>query len=211
MKKLLATLICLPAFFGFAYANTITVFDSITNPPSSTDYTGSVVQTSVYSSFSTVNPDFVVTDIQLLLNAPASPPPTGALHIGIYSDSMTSPAGQLYSLGTLTDTSIASSLTGDFDFIGGFLLDTPGRYWIGVSSVGTTTTTAAWDVTYETGGTGVSSEYWNVPVYGTFANTDYDWTYQMQVSGFQAPEPSTILLGAIGLAMLAAYRRRVAS
>jgi MYXO-CTERM domain-containing protein len=32
----------------------------------------------------------------------------------------------------------------------------------------------------------------------------------MQVDGF-TPEPSTILFGAIGLAMLAAYRRRVAS
>ena len=219
MKKYLAALICLPAFLGFAHASTITVFDSLGGTGETSlafvyqAVPGTDYYSSLYASFSTVNPSFMLGDVKvnLMLTAPAA---AGAgLDISLYRNSGTATPGSWMSLlGTISDSSLTTT-PANYDFPVSPLALSPGRYWIGISSFDNST--AAWGVTYDTSGAGVMNEYFGDPnpndKYFPNVGSNYSVALKMDVNGADVPEPSTILLGAIGLAMLAAYRRRVVS
>ena len=216
MKKFFVSLICLPAFFSLAHASPITVFDSL---PGDNVYTGYTISnlpyyTSVAASFSTLAVGSLMLDnVEVTLLA-SKPNDGGMLTVGLYADSSTSPGALLDSLGTINDSSLTTS-PADYAFpVTPFPLAS-GRYWIVISS--SNGSSAAWSMTDIMTGVGVSSGYFGDPYdkYVPNSNTGYgdpfnQVAFEMQVDGF-TPEPSTILLGAIGLAMLAAYRRRVAS
>ena len=213
MKKFFVSLVCLPAFFSLAHASPVTAFDSL---PGDNYYTGYTISnlpyyTSVAASFSTLNADLDNVEVNLLASNPND---GGMLSVGVYADSSTSPGALLDSLGTIKDSSLTTSPADYAIPVPPFPLAS-GRYWIVISS--SDGSSAAWNMTDITTGTGVSSEYFGDPFDGYVLNSSTGYgapfnqvAFEMQVDGF-TPEPSTILFGAIGLAMLAAYRRRVAS
>jgi hypothetical protein len=214
MKNFFVSLICLPAFFSLAHASPVTVFDSL---PGDNYYTGYTISnlpyyTSAAASFSTLN-GFTLDNVEVTLLA-SNPNDGGMLNVGVYADSSTSPGALLDSLGTIEDSSLTTSPAEYAIPVTPFPLAT-GRYWIVISS--SDSSSAAWSMTDIVTGAGVSSEYFGDPFDGYVLNSNTGYpapfnqvAFEMQVDGI-APEPSTILFGAIGLAMLAAYRRRVAS
>jgi len=131
----------------------------------------------------------------------------GSLNPASIRISGTAPGTLVGSLGTIADaslgpqrpTTIFPSLT---------LLLSPLRYWVGISSVDDSS--AAWSMAKDISGAGVLNEYYGDTADGYYANnySGYPYAFRMDVAGADAPEPSTILLGAFGLALLAAYRRR---
>jgi hypothetical protein len=216
MKNFFVSLICLPAFFSLAHASPITVFDSLPGDNFYTGYTiaNSPYYTSVAASFSILSTDsLMLDDVEVTLLA-SNPKDGGMLNVGLYSDSSTSPNTLLDSLGTINDSSLTTSPAEYAIPVTPFSLAS-GRYWIVISS--SDGSSAAWGMTDIMTGAGVSSGYFGDPYDGYVLNSNTGYgapfnqvAFEMQVDGL-TPEPSTILFGAIGLAMLAAYRRRVAS
>jgi len=161
----------------------------------------------VYGSFSVFSTDFSLESVDVALLA-TKPTDGGSLNLGLYTDSGTAPGTLVGSLGTIADASLGTT-TSDYDFsLANPLALAPGRYWVGISSVDDSS--AAWSMAKDISGAGVLNEYYGDTADGYYANnySGYPYAFRMDVAGADAPEPSTILLGAFGLALLAAYRRR---
>jgi len=199
------------ACLSFAHASPITtVFDNLGG---ANTYDGAIVYApyyyAVYASFTTLDPEFVLDDVKADLLLVGSP--TGMLDIALYSDSANAPGSLLESIGTIDDSSLTAT-PAIYDFPVSPITLAPGEYWFGITSAGSPTdnSDAAWVMTNDLSG-GVGSQYYYESWDHTLSNSKIGLALKMDVSGYDAPEPSTILFGAIGLAMLAAYRRRVAS
>jgi len=217
MKKLLALLICLLACVAIANASTIDVYNSITgddnvgpNPLNGLPYF-----TGLLATFST--PDITglsLADIQFVLSA-SSPSDGGVAEADIYDINF----NYIGLVGTIADSSLTTDPgTYTLDAVSPLSLAPDTQYVVALGYGGvddgfpnaTADSSAAWEVTYS----------WLDPrVWNESAGDAYDGllpiggqgglgaTYEMQVD-VNAPEPSAFFLGGIGLAALAAFRRR---
>jgi hypothetical protein len=211
MKRLLAIVICLPAFLGLANASPITLFDSIDGSTNLAlngivKTTGSSTYTGLYASFSTSASPFDLQSVELAL-ADKVAPTTGGFTIELFADSSGSPGGLLDVIATESDTSLTTTLT-DYTFATNIALAPNTRYWIEVVANPETSSVAGWELTSTLTGPEVSTEYYgtNHPAVGS--NSSASFAFEMDLGGVNTPEPSTILLGIIGLAILAAHRLR---
>jgi MYXO-CTERM domain-containing protein len=208
MKRLVTMLVCLPAFFSLAHASPITLFDSLAD---SADYVNPLIfqpfYTGVDNSFSTGGNEFIMTNVEVPLELTGIPT-NGEFTVALYSDLATTPGSELALLGTMSDTSLTDTLT-DYNFPTSIDLAPHTRYWIGISSSLAFPSVAGWGFTFSPSGPGVLPEFVGYPGAG-YSISQNSQAFLMDVTGSNAPEPSTVLLGVIGLAMLAAYRRRVA-
>jgi hypothetical protein len=209
MKKLLMT-VTLSAFFGLAaHANPITTLfnslgDAVDNPPIIGTIAGNG---GLWASFSTLSSPYLLNDVMVDLQVSA--PSSGVLDVELYADDPGVGVGtELDLLGTINDSSLTTSAATysftDFDIS----LNADTRYWIGITSVGNEDT-AYWDTTEVLDGPEVSTEYVGGPGWEDL-NAAEDNLYAQSMEIDSTPEPSTILLGVIGIAMLVAFRRRVA-
>jgi hypothetical protein len=135
---------------------------------------------------------------------------TGTLTVALYADNSSSPGALLTTIGTL-DNPALGPVPADHDFP----LSTPyplaanTRYWIGLSA--TPSSDAAWVVSSDTAGTGITTEFWDAD---GMVHSNADPPFQMQVVGAvitappAAPAPASLLLALVGFAGAALYLNR---
>ena len=211
MKRLLAIVICLPVFLGLAHASPITLFDSIDG---STNFalngivkTTGTTYTGLYASFSTLASAFALQTVELAL-ADKVAPTTGGFTVNLVADSSTTPGGLLDVIATEPDTFLTTSLT-DYTFATNIALAPNTRYWIEVLANPTNSSVGGWELTQTLTGPEVSTEYFGQNSGFVDPNSTAGFAFEMNLDGVNTPEPSTIFLGLIGLAILAAHRLRV--
>ena len=186
-------------FAGSMHAGII-VYDSTGQASNGAD---SLTQGALYDSFSTGANSGTLSELVLLLDGDQTS--AGSIAVGLYADSSISPGALMTTLGTINDSSLTAGLSLVTVTLGTQpALSTGTRYWIGL--VGTSST-GHWSYTFDTSGIGVNGEFAS-NFTGTFPNNP-DGGYQMEVELTAAtPEPSTLILGAGALAILAAFLRR---
>jgi hypothetical protein len=158
----------------------------------------------LFDSFSTGPSGFNLADVKLLLEgAPTSP---GSFTAAVYSDSSTAPGALLYTIGTLSDSALSSSLSVvDFTLASPDYLAANTRYWLVLNT--TNNSSAEWGWSFDQSALGVAGEYFG---HGTsvYPNTA-SGPYQMELSSSSAvPEPTTMLLLGLGLIGVAGVRRK---
>jgi hypothetical protein len=147
-------------------------------------------------SFSTGTSPVNLTDVMVRLFLIS--PPQGSITVSLLSDNATKPGTPLTPIGTLSDTSISTSLANyDFPLATSISLAANTRYWIELSS--TNNSNAFWAFSGDTTGTGVAGQFYAIGS-NVIANNGND-PFQMEVSATPAvsavPEPATFwLLGA---------------
>ncbi|MGD0497260.1 MAG: PEP-CTERM sorting domain-containing protein [Bryobacteraceae bacterium] len=238
MKKLGMILLWCPALLPLAHAGTITIFDTINTPLSyNTAYTDPVVfppyWSNIYASFSTpIGDQFLMNDVELALYVDPSATPLSGLAIDLFADASTLPSAQIAFIGAISDSAIQSLVNQDIlanpgdagndvpvivDFSTSQLLDPNTRYWIGLIPTCVSDpvcgTVAQWGVANDWSGLGAANEYvyfgGNPVAYANSDTQDFGGAMQMEISDM--PEPATFVLGAVGLGLLAVWRRRLAS
>jgi hypothetical protein len=213
MKRLLGIVICLPAFLGLATASPITLFDSIDGSANFVlnpivKVTGSTPYTGLYASFSTSSSPFDLQSVELAL-ADKVAAGTGSFTVNLIADSSNTPTGGLLDvIATEPDTFLTTSLA-DYTFSTNYQLAANTRYWIEVLADPTNSSVAGWELTQTLTGPEVSTEYWATNHPAVNPNSTAAFAFEMDLSGVNTPEPSTMLLGLIGLAILGAHRLRV--
>jgi hypothetical protein len=137
-----------------------------------------------------------ISGLALILKETGSP--TGAIDIGLYADSATSPGALITSLGTLNDSDLSSALaTYTVTLISNPTVNAGVRYWIGLSG----TTSADWSWSSDGTGPGVANEFF-ANADGVFLNNP-NGPYQMDLTTDAVPEPASAAFVVLGLA--AAY------
>lgn len=207
MKRAFLAFVCVLAVASFASAGDIynnlnsntDGFDPISSAPNPAGYGP------LGDSFSTGAGGFTLAE---LLVKVIGTPDAGGFTATLYSDSGGSgPMTALSVLGTEPD----SALTGSYQIVH-FILDMPyaldanTRYWIVLSGVPATDTSANWTWSLDQGAPGVAGEFfWNQN--GLFSNIG--GPYQMRLSDTVVPEPGTLLLLGSGLSgLLLRFRRK---
>ena len=223
MKKCLLMLSCWSALLPLAHASPITLFDTIDGATSAgtlMDYQAGYFS-AAFSSFSTVNSPFILQNVALelapdTLELGPGANDEGMLNIYLYADtgSIAPNLSTATLLGSISDHTLFIDGLGVYDFAADVGLKANTRYWIGVDALGNPAfpSTARWGyVTSMAGTIGAAGEY-NYDSYdGTYGNVTVAFgalANQMAVTGADAPEPATSLLGALGLGALAFLRRR---
>jgi hypothetical protein len=195
-------------------ASATILFDSLSATPSGNadpliyidPHTG-LTSASLYASFSTDAGTYSQFQVQLLLQG--TPDPGGVLVSLLSSISpgpTPTPGSVLTTIGTISDTQLTSGL-GTLSLTTSYTLAANTRYWVQLSNLNDTNTTASWSWTSDNTGVGVSGEYRDNPPFGGV--TGNDLPYQMQVNATPLPTSWIMMLtGLAGFGLLAAYRRR---
>ena len=164
----------------------------------------------LYASFSTGAGTYNQLQVQLLLQGKAD---AGGVQVSLLSDNSTAPGSSLTTIGTISD----NQLTGGLDTLSlttSYSLVATTRYWVELSDLNLTNTSATWSWTLDYSGVGVSGEYFSndghTSVYKNSGGLVDGGPYQMEVSGSVSatPLPSTwlmLLTGFVGFGFLA-YR-----
>jgi len=219
MKTLLAMLIACAILVPAANAATVPVFNNLMVATTS----ASPIATAgpFYGSFWSASDASVLADISLRFIRVGTN--TDVLSIQLFHDSGGNTPGALQaSLASIAVNSIATTYTnyqfgtsgyvGEIAFLPGLNLNLTAntRYWIGVISSGTTSTSEKWAISSTSAGTlGVVGEY-RTNKSGTVQNFVGGSPFQMRVDVSPVPEPGTILLSVFGLGTLVFLRRRSA-
>jgi len=115
----------------------------------------------LYNSFSTGSAALLLTDVKVWVELTRSGT-TGSFTVALYADNNTFPGTQLATIGSMNDTSIATSPGQVYDFpvSPGVALTPNTRYWIGMTQSGATATSTGWAFTGSTAGTGnIANEF----------------------------------------------------
>ncbi len=206
MKRCCITVGFFLVFFSLAQASPITLFNSLGD---SVDYLSPIVNppyyTGVYASFSTLNSEFLLNDVTVTL-ADTTTAGSGVFTVGLYADSSTTPGALLDTIATVDDNSITTTPT-QYSYSTNIDLNADTRYWVGVVST-SSSVVAGWDLTLNPSGPEVLTEYNGFPG-ASYSNSAWDYSMLMETTGYDVPEPSSILQGLNGLAALIFLRRRV--
>lgn len=162
---------------------------------------------SASSSFSVgATQNFTLTGVELILSGDSGNT-GGAITVSLIRDNgsnepdLVSPA--IANLGTLSDTLLTNTLSSyAFSSFAPVHLNSGARYWINVVPSGNST--AQWSYEADDSGFGVAGEFYSNPTDGTFPNSF--GAQQMMVSG--VPEPTSVALMGLGLAVISAGRLR---
>jgi MYXO-CTERM domain-containing protein len=227
MRNLLRIAILCSVALTIAHAGTTTVFDSITGATfsgGSTIYKPASGWDTMWESFTSSDSSFVLTEVDLYL-MPGATQGSGSLGIGLYSDNAGQPGTLVSYLTGISDATIWAGGANVYQFTGLTTSVGAGTYWIGIAgypqeqgpSVSLDPTSKWGYTTTNSGGAGMVGP--GVP--GNSWAYDYqtmtvktiagNGALGMTVVGTVAPEPSTMLLGALGLGALALVRRRRAA
>jgi hypothetical protein len=155
-------------------------------------------------SFSTAEYGTTLNEVSVRLLA-GTPSDGGSIRVQLLANSSNNPGAMLTTIGTLSDSSLSSSLANyTLTLATPYSLAANTRYWIELVSAGSS---AEWAWSYDQSGPGVANQYLS-NTFGTFANSG-SAPYQMQVVT-AAPEPAG--LASIGIALVgvaAVIRRRL--
>ena len=163
-----------------------------------------------YASFSTGAATGDLTGLEMELSS-SSPSDGYSLAVGLYADNATSPGTLITSLGTVADSSLATSpALVTISLTANPSLSANTRYWIGLSVITVNPTFTSWYFEDPDSGTGVAGEYYDTTV--LLPNSQNSTALMMQVtesSLTSAPEPGSMALlgGALGGLALALRRR----
>jgi hypothetical protein len=145
-----------------------------------------------------------ISDLQLILSGDGDSTASGAVQVDLFADNSATPGGLIAALGSVNDSALSNvPAIYNITLTAHPLLTGNTRYWIGLTG----TTMAEWYYDYDSSGKGVADEYFSNQM-GVFSSY-YD-PYQMSVTEgvSAAPEPSSGLLIAIGVSLLALARLR---
>lgn len=200
-SRLMSLAVLLVLLFWAGNANSTLLYNNLNSTNSGAD--GVTSFGPLGDSFSTGAGGFALGDVKLLLLGDSTT--SGSISVDLFSDNSTSPGTLLQNIGSLSDSSLTSSLS-VFDFSLGlsYALAANTRYWIVVSS---TDSSAQWGWSLDNSALGVAGEYFS-NVNGVFPNTDGPYQMQLGSGGSTVPEPGTMLLLGLGLALLAAFRMK---
>jgi hypothetical protein len=194
-------LLCLAGALASALNADTIIYDNMSESSAGADGVDFVGP--LYNSF-TAGAAGQISDLQLILSGDGDETVSGAVQVGLFADNSTTPVELIAVLGSVDDSALSSTpATYDVTLTAYPLLTNDTRYWIGLSG----TTMAEWYYDYDGSGTGVADDFFSNQM-GVFSNY-YD-PYQMSVTeGVSvAPEPSSSLLIAIGVSLLALARLR---
>jgi hypothetical protein len=154
-------------------------------------------------SFSTGASVENLTDVQLLLTS-LGDQPTGSFTVSLYSDNAATPGSLLADLATYNDSVLSSSSAIVDTTVSGIVLAANTRNWIELST--TSNSVAEW--VYTAAANSTDNEL-NANINGVSFNNAIP-PYQMAVTAAPVPVPSAISLMGLGIAGLAALRRKSA-
>jgi len=220
IKRVFCFLVCVGLLATAANAGSVILYNNLSASTEDYDEISDSIFGPLSDSFSTGASSVRLTDVKVLLELFGSP--TGSVTVSLLSSNETtmpypSPGSTLLSIGTVSDTSIPpvplhTPTVVDVP-VPSYSLAANTRYWIQLGS--TNGSTAGWDFSLDTSGTGVASEYFANPKFGVTPNLGND-PYQMQVSGFTGtiPEPTSVVLlgvGIGGIIVVSRFRKRRAA
>jgi PEP-CTERM motif len=156
-------------------------------------------------SFSTGNAAFTLAGIGLKLEEVGTP--GGSFTIQLLADNNIFPGNPIYTIATVSDSSLTNSLQDYFFNLGTPQVLAPDtRYWIELSS--SNGSVAKWSWSVDQSGVGVSGEYF-FNQNGVLTNDNGPYQMQLSDQPFGVPEPSTLAMLATGMvAALGGVRRR---
>jgi len=173
----------------------------------------------LYASFSSSASAEELTGVQLALSGYYSG--SGAVTVGLYSDSSTAPGALIAPLGIVSYSQLTGAIEDyTLSLWANPVLTASTRYWIGLSDP-VNLYSASWAYSYDISGTGVAGEYFK-NAKGVFANSSmfsgngpYTWAFQMKLSTGSSSVPvpdtvSTVYLLGLGFAGLVGLRRKLA-
>jgi hypothetical protein len=154
----------------------------------------------LYDSFSAGAAALMLVDVKVLLSGI---PDGASLTVDLFNDDATSPGTLLTQIGTLSDAGLSTTLTVfDFPLVSPYDLAPGTRYWILLNT--TDGSSASWAWSLDQTAVGVAGQFFG---HDATVTPDADGPYQMEVSGSNVPEPSTLLLAFIGGGILLARYR----
>jgi hypothetical protein len=155
------------------------------------------------NSFTVGNGAARLTSVSLLLKSDSSQP-VGSLAVSLLADATTSPGATLVSLGTLSSAAVSTTgfVSYAFTLASAFDLVAGATYWIGLAA--TEPSAVEWSWSTDLSPMGVAGQYSYSSALGVQANSDAG-AYQMSVT---VPEPGTLALAALSLALVAGLSRR---
>jgi hypothetical protein len=180
-----------------------TIYSNMSEP--SADADGIAFLGPLYNSF-TSGAAGQLSDLQLILSADGDGSVSGSVQVDLFADNSTAPGELIAVIGTVKDDTLSSiPATYDVALSSYPALADNTRYWIGLSG----TTAAEWYYDFDASGIGVADEFFANQM-GVFSNDNDPYQMSVMAAASTAPEPSTSLLIAIGISLmaLAQLRRR---
>jgi hypothetical protein len=174
-------------------ANSVIVYDNISEVSAGGDGVDFVGP--LYDSFTSDAAEQII-GLQLILSGNNTSP--AAIDVGLYADNSSTPGALIAALGVIDDSTLSDAPAIFNIQLTAYPLLTDTRYWIGLTG----TTTAEWYYDSDSSGIDVANEYFANQV-GVFSNANDPYQMSITEGVAPAPEPSSGLLIAIGVVLLA--------